>query len=170
MVVDLCARHKERRPGKDLGRAAGSKPAARVSVGHDECVAHASSSPCVAHNPRVEYDTATHSHSPPWQAPSPPPTRTNISPAERQAFVARHACGGCGAVGLWGCLKKFLVVGMQLVRTVRWGRGGTGQAQAPSDRIQDTGASWSARKEAADGRRLVSGNAELWVDGVGSIN
>jgi len=107
------------------------------------------------------------------QPPSPPtptPTRTNISPAEGQAFVARHACGGCGAVGLWGCLKKFLVVGMQLVRTVRWGRGGTGQAQAPSDRIQDTGASWSARKEAADGRRLVSGNAELWVDGVGSIN
>ena len=107
---------------------------------------------------------------PPSPPPTPTPTRTNISPAERQAFVARHACGGCGAVGLWGCLKKFLVVGMQLVRTVRWGRGGTGQAQAPSDRIQDTGASWSARKEAADGRRLVSGNAELWVDGVSSIN
>ena len=102
MVVDLCARHKERRPGKDLGRAAGSKPAARVSVGHDECVAHASSSPCVAHNPRVEYDTATHSHSPPWQAPSPPPP----PPAQTyHPLRGRLSSPGMpvGAVGLWGC-------------------------------------------------------------------
>lgn len=65
---------------------------------------------------------------------------------------------------------------IRLVRVFRWGRGGTGQAltparaQAPSVRIHGTGPSWSASNEEADGRRLVSGKAELWVDRVSSIN